>query len=429
MAIGQTCSPDPLLPKAATLSLMPADVGTTELWLRFVVTGSGNNSTIEISRVTHSGRQVIFSRTASSMDTVIHDQSLLPNTSYRYVALQKGYGTIPIDSSSVMITTLDSSSHTLTFSTDTLGDGSSSILSDVFILNDSLVLAVGEIGIRDSTGVFGRAYGLAVHRGAGWELVRLISNSPISPNTNLRPRGIFAFSPTDVWFAHGGVHHWDGVTVTSYWINSFTGNPGAILQPGQTAEKIWGRSSSDLYAVGRGGAIAHFDGGRWKAINSGTTTDINDIHGVSIGDETFVLCTVSNPFGPGDQKLLRISAQGTVIELAGPPPSRLHSVWFDRGQRIVVTGGGVYSGVPGAWSPIDKLAWPPYTTHVRGSGLNNIFVVGNDGLVGHYNGISWMLYPESFSDHTSYRSVAVTPRKAVAVGWVGDRAIALTIVK
>ena len=36
---------------------------------------------------------------------------------------------------------------------------------------------------------------------------------------------------------------------------------------------VWGSSASDVFAVGDGGTILHYDGSAWSAMSSGTTAD------------------------------------------------------------------------------------------------------------------------------------------------------------
>jgi len=47
---------------------------------------------------------------------------------------------------------------------------------------------------------------------------------------------------------------------------------------------IWGSSSSDVFAVGSSGAILHYDGSAWSAMNSGTEESFNGVWGSSSSD-------------------------------------------------------------------------------------------------------------------------------------------------
>ncbi|HEX2925215.1 MAG TPA: hypothetical protein VHP38_02985, partial [Ruminiclostridium sp.] len=58
---------------------------------------------------------------------------------------------------------------------------------------------------------------------------------------------------------------------------------------------------------------------------------------------------------------------------------------------------------------------------VRGSALNDIFVSGAMGLLAHYNGIDWMVYPE-FSDHWDViSSLNVKGNTIAAVGILNNK--------
>ncbi|MCZ7584066.1 MAG: hypothetical protein M5R36_12420 [Deltaproteobacteria bacterium] len=51
-----------------------------------------------------------------------------------------------------------------------------------------------------------------------------------------------------------------------------------------------GTSSSDVYAVGAGGTIHHFDGAAWSRMNSGSAADLWDVWG-SGPDDIFAVGT------------------------------------------------------------------------------------------------------------------------------------------
>jgi photosystem II stability/assembly factor-like uncharacterized protein len=47
---------------------------------------------------------------------------------------------------------------------------------------------------------------------------------------------------------------------------------------------VWGSSSSDVFVVGDGGTILHYDGSAWSAMNSGTEESFNGVWGSSSSD-------------------------------------------------------------------------------------------------------------------------------------------------
>jgi hypothetical protein len=57
----------------------------------------------------------------------------------------------------------------------------------------------------------------------------------------------------------------------------------------QTPTSLWGTSATDVWLVGAGGAIAHFDGGSWTS-QTGGTTDLSAVRGVgSAGSEQWIV--------------------------------------------------------------------------------------------------------------------------------------------
>ncbi|MCK4237364.1 MAG: hypothetical protein KAX38_09620 [Candidatus Krumholzibacteria bacterium] len=47
---------------------------------------------------------------------------------------------------------------------------------------------------------------------------------------------------------------------------------------------VWGSGESDVFAVGLGGTILHYDGSNWSLMNSPTTKDLYDVWGSSEND-------------------------------------------------------------------------------------------------------------------------------------------------
>ncbi|MBK6535930.1 MAG: hypothetical protein IPF99_42285 [Deltaproteobacteria bacterium] len=47
---------------------------------------------------------------------------------------------------------------------------------------------------------------------------------------------------------------------------------------------VWGAAPNDVWAVGEGGTILHWDGARWSSIPSNTTATLRSVWGASAGD-------------------------------------------------------------------------------------------------------------------------------------------------
>jgi hypothetical protein len=207
---------------------------------------------------------------------------------------------------------LDTTSHAFTFQPFAWGGGGSSYLGDVAILSDTNIWCVGGIQLVEYDSLGQRIYplyGAAHWDGTSWNLVKLPTNIGLNYTAYCTPTGIMAFSPNDMWLASGGVHKFNGSVITqSYWINTFPGHIG-ILDPGQSAEKLWGTSDNNLYAVGLKGGIAHFDGANWQKLSSPTQLGINDIYGATDpktgGLEILAVATQIDSL-PSQTQLLRI---------------------------------------------------------------------------------------------------------------------------
>ena len=104
---------------------------------------------------------------------------------------------------------------------------------------------------------------------------------------------------------------------------------------------VWGSSSSDVFAVGDGGTIIHYNGKSWSKMSSGTTNDLIGVWGSSSSDV----------FAVGDQ--------GTILHYNGQTWSQM------------VSGTTVDIGCVWGTSPSD------------------VFVLTNSDIIGHYDGNVW----------------------------------------
>jgi hypothetical protein len=419
------CRNEVILPPSTSPTHVPvihlsvADTGLTDLWLRVRFDDTVQQRSW---RLTRDGRPLLTLAQAP-LDTVVLDDSLAVKRTYAYKAYRLG-GTMPTDSTALLqATTLDTTSHNFFWQIDTLGDGQS-VLYDVAIVNDTLVIACGELYLRDSLGGYQPPCGVAIWNGRQWQIRRLYAQYP-SSHTPLRPEGIFAFSPTDVWFAWGDVFHWDGrsETVTIHQVTS-------ILGQNQGIKKLWGTSGVDLYGVGTAGAIAHYNGFAWQRIESGTTLPINDIWGARnpVSGETEILAVASNKFQNQGKKLLRIHNGGAVSTVPDSGLSwSLSAVWFVPGRMYYICGDGIYpSQTLGPTWVRDETFPAIYKDAVRGSAVNDIVVSGSNGLLSHFNGLTWRHYLNSELPFFSgrYFAAAIAGRMVLAVGYINDRAIA-----
>jgi hypothetical protein len=407
--------PPPYVP---TIQLSMEDASSTEAWLKIRLTDSAEPRTVVVRR----DSQSVLTAQMTTNDSVLIDENLLPRRTYTYRAFRLN-GTTPTDSSTpVQVTTMDTTSHNLTWQIDTLG-ATASTLYDVVIINDTLAYAVGEIYLRDSTGQLDPIpYNMAKWNGVSWQIMRIqfyticgqMSRTPYAA------KSILAFDPNDVWIAMDGsqMARWNGTTQTATICNP---DPFVI-------NKIWGESPNSIWAVGLGGRIGHYVNGAWQRVESGTTVTLNDVWGGSnrwVGDNV-VLVAASYKFEPGEMRIVRINASGLVDSLPWPMQDRrIHSVWFDGRSRVFTSGGGVFLYAGGSvWheQPVPLI----FTDRLRGTSANDIWVVGDFGIVAHFNGYTWRDFPEVRLSGI-YESVDVKDGLMIAVGWTGNRAVVLRV--
>ncbi|MEJ5262563.1 MAG: hypothetical protein WHT45_07775, partial [Ignavibacterium sp.] len=249
----------------------------------------------------------------------------------------------------------------------------------------------------------------AVHwDGTKWELKRIYYKGGFWPI-----RTIFAFSANDIWFS-GYMRYFNGQFIELE-------IPDILI--GWGINKLWGSSSSDLYAVGNNGNIAHWDGVRWRKIESGTTVDLLDIWGTP--DGSVWSCGYTNDYGLS--VLLKIKGNNIIKyyegfsnniingHYAGP----ISGIWTDNNYRgFVMNWMGVFVQKDNhPYSPDKKLmnfGEPSYG--IDGISCNNIVVCGQR-FVGHWNGKSYKEYPELITHPFLYlKNVSVKRNYCCIVG-------------
>ena len=394
----------PVTPPTNPLQLTVEDVSCTEAFLKLTLGESEMQKTITLKR----GDSTIAVMTMTGKDSLIVDEGLLPNTTYTYTLAAQSFTV------TTQATTMDTTSHNWTWQVDTLGIGDS-YLYDVAIINDTLAYAVGQIHIKDSTGQYdNNAYNLIQWDGKKWKLCRIqfLTFCENSATGSYPTKAIWAYSATDVRITSGSqMVRWDGINQT----------PPSCIPVSVT--KLWGENSNSLYAIGYNGVIAHYNGSTWQKIESGTTITLNDVWGGSnkwLGNDV-MLIAASEKYTGGEHKILRIK-NSEVDTLPWPMQNRrIHSTWFNQHSSIFTSGGGVFqSKRDGTWK---EMSLPLiYTNRIRGNDENDIVVVGDFGIVAHYNGVTWKVYNELKLPNGNYESVAIKGNLVIAVGWYNSRA-------
>ncbi|MHB2149325.1 hypothetical protein ACX8XP_09735 [Calditrichota bacterium LG25] len=391
------------------LQLKVLDVSCTEAWLSLQAKSDYLNKTLKLFQ----NDSLKLEKPLTVEDSILFVEKLWPNTSYQFKAEVYDEGKLLAKSSAVTATTMDTTSHDFEWQTFEFGgEGGSSSFYDVAIIDENDIWAVGEIYTANDK------YNAAHWDGEKWELKKIANDS--------YPRRIvFAFGKNDVWF--DGTIKWDGSRYTVH-------NKNFPLLPngdGWYKNAMWGTSSEDFYLVGYHGMIAHYDGQQWQRIESPegasvTDVDLLDIWGSPDGREIW-LCGWRD-FQPN--VLLRIEGETaykvieempnfsyTPLEISG----EIKSVWLDSFSRLyVLTRYDVYQCLDDECQEVRSLRkgndfnWTYF--RLRGSALNNVFVIGNEGWVWHFNGLRWYKFTELLDPQLRLRGVAVKNNLVAIVG-------------
>ena len=405
-----------------SIELEAVHVGTMDVTLKITLADVAQASEVMLTR----NSNTVYVFRPSVNDTVVIDPPLVPelwpSSTYTYRAYLL-HGKIAIDSSEALVlTTGDSSSHAIQWSVDTVGTGYS-ILKDVAVVGDS-IWAVGELYRRDSAGQIDRVlHNLASWNGTTWNIRRVPYNyqgqqffSPI--------QSVFAHHVDDILLGGNGLLRWNGQQFIEMPIPSNVW--GSVL-----VNKIWQREDQ-VYLVGDNGSIAYLNGSTWQAQSSGTSVRLTDIWGTPDGSEVWA-CGFNDSNG-GSVVLRHVNGTWQTLwdRLAPPRPpyiyaSELSSLWTSGNGEFVAVGGRFYHHslynlniVHDEWIRGTKgyrvFQMRNWAYRARGTARNDIWLVGDDAMIWHWNGSTWHRYEELTNANDRLYGLAVSSNMLVAVG-------------
>jgi hypothetical protein len=388
-------------PPERTITLTLDDVSLTEVWLKLTISNLQLPATLSLKQNDQTRKTISL----VSSDTLLYIDSLLLNTTYSFQA----FSIQPqVSSNKLQVTTMDTTSHNFTWQTWTFGEHSSSVLYDVAIIDENNIWVVGEIFMNDSLGQPDPTfYNVAHWNGQEWELMKILYAGGIWVI-----RTIFAFNENDVWFSAFIIYNGQ----------NFVELPIPNVLIGWRINKFWGSSSNDLYIVGNKGNIVHYNGTSWQKIESGTEVDIHDIWGSvdnGTGEQTILAIASFQNYGIGMDLIKIDGLSASKLDTSGLRIAQ-SSVWFKGNKNIYVVGDGVFYK-----KYLNDPRWQQDETHpllfkrrIRGNDWNDIFIVGDFGVVSHYNGKTWHHYRgnELPNLNGSYYSVSFSGNIVTAVG-------------
>jgi len=274
----------------------------------------------------------------------------------------------------------------------------------------SAVWALGGIPISTSTG--GKVSAGILPSGPGTAIVAWTDNASGVP-TLFAQRLDAAGNPA--WQSNGLMIS-DGVNTCVNARMALDGENGAVLAWEQippegwlSLRSIWGLSASDIYSVGDGGMILHYNGTAWSTMVSGTTANLSGVWG-SAGDDMYAV-------GKGG---LILHYDGiSWSPMASGVTTDLNDVWGSSADTIYAVGVANtivrYDGV--SWSAMGApTSAGSNLLGVHGSSANCAYAVGTTsgysgiGVLLHYHGTDWHCV---YCAYGNYHGVWVSPDSCV----------------
>jgi len=164
---------------------------------------------------------------------------------------------------------------------------------------------------------------------------------------------------------------------------------------GRDLYAIWGRSGSDVSAVGQAGTFLHFDGNHWSDVPTPAKYDFYGVWSDAEFDHTYMV---------GSNGTILDYFNGQWISIPRTTNAQLNGIWGMPGGKTVFVVGAPreddqqklhytiirYNGLN--WSPMETAVVEPgrgKLNGVWGTSATNVFAVGDDGIILHYDGKLW----------------------------------------
>jgi hypothetical protein len=331
---------------------------------------------------------------------------------------------VGVNSVSAMAASLASS---VTFSTTSVAGPASAISK---IGNDPGTVAAGTTFLDSVRAKVSDAYGNP-KSGASVSFIVTAGGGSISPASALTDASGLAAAEFTTGKAIGVVNtagaklNGDAVVVFS----TETTLPWSRVESGtiQYLSSVWGTSSSNVWAVGSGGIILHYDGTSWSSVPSGTTMGLASVWGTSASDVWAVGAGGAMVHYDGTNWSAVPSAPVDLWGVWSSSPSDIWVVSSRYGLPVQYTGPGSLPSDPGGivfgparavWGTSPSDIWST-TTHgniyrydgstwsaqaygnllglqaVWGTSSSDVWAVGYN--IQHYNGTTWTPSAASFS--------------------------------
>ncbi|MBU0475174.1 MAG: hypothetical protein KKF62_13550 [Bacteroidetes bacterium] len=266
---------------------------------------------------------------------------------------------------------------------------------------------------------FGKMYH---YNGENWEAVKLTQGQggPILGPIDLNY--IFGLDSQHIW-ATGERYFWnplEGGTYTDSCMIVFFDGITWIDQPvhgSRSISSLWAHDPQNAWATSYDGLIYYYNGISWEK-----STEFEDVQFASIyGSSPTNIFAIGSKFDtmPYDSVLNYVFYyNGNVWSKIDSlyehiPPYTRNSIWLLNDNDVYIAGWGVFKKNNGGWSRIfNEDAW---ISKVRGTANNNLFAVGAESRIFHYNGNDWYRY-DQFTSPYAITGVWADGNEVIALG-------------
>ncbi len=189
--------------------------------------------------------------------------------------------------------------------------------------------------------------------------------------------GIWGSAPDDVWFNcdDGNLQHFTAGSV----MDSTNIDPGIITSAG-----MWGSSASSIWAGARGGELLHYDGGTWS-IASTVPAEIAQIWGTSDSDFWAIAGGDILHFSSATQWVTQTLPPVTnILALHGSSPNNIWAVGAE--NTLIHYDGGSWSASPAGANQQPVASF----VAIWAAGPDDAWVVGTHDIT-HWDGHSWTI--------------------------------------
>jgi len=182
-------------------------------------------------------------------------------------------------------------------------------------------------------------------------------------------------------------------------------------------KSVWGRSQSDIFAVGESGTILHYNGSNWTAMAGETLLTLNGVWGdenciYAVGDNGIILkymgfqwqrvqsntsadlnavwgLSYENVYVVGKSGVIIHLVEGVLSQMESSTLNKLNSIWGSAGKIFTVGSGGKILSYNGSGWITEPAQTFNSINDIWAASPYNLFMVGSNGMVLRYYENTW----------------------------------------